>query len=383
MHAMNNPTIANWRLPPFNRRTFSRVREIIPTANITGDPRIAPLPRRIRDLSRITVTAPGGVSLTMAQYLDASASDALIVLQRGKVVSEWYRSADAQTLPHIVFSVSKSLTALLAGILAEEGLLDPEAPVARYVPEVDGSAYADTTVRHLLDMTVSVAFTEDYLNPDATFLAYRAASGWNPRTASNAPTLHAFLPTLAKGAYRHGDRFSYKSPNSDLLGWVAERAAGRPFAELFSERVWRPMGAAADAYVTVDPVGAPRTAGGICTTIEDLARVGELIRCRGVANGRQIVPGTFIDDLWTGGSAEHWAKGDLLNFLERCRYRSKWYNDLDGGRLVASGIHGQWIIVDPKADLVIAKHASQPEPSGEAMDRLNFAAFDALSAALR
>ena len=196
-------------------------------------------------------------------------------------------------------------------------------------------------------------------------------------------TLHGFFASLEKARDPHGDRFNYKSPNSDLLGWVLERAGGRPFAEMFSERIWKPMGATSDGYVTVDPAGAPRTAGGICVTIEDLARVGEMVRCRGFANGRQVVPGAWIDDIWTGGSAGLWAKGDLLNFLAKCCYRSKWYNHTEAGSLIANGIHGQWIVVDPKADLVIAKTASQPEPSGEAMDQLNFAAFDALSAALR
>jgi CubicO group peptidase (beta-lactamase class C family) len=231
-------------------------------------------------------------------------------------------------------------------------------------------------------MTASVAFTEDYLNPDQTFLDYRAATGWNPRAGDARQTLHGFLATLRKANYAHGERFSYKSPCSDLLGWVLERAGRRPLAEMFSERIWKPMGAASEAYVTVDPAGAPRAAGGFCVTIGDLARVGEMVRCRGVANGRQVIPGAWIDDIWNGGSAEHWVKGDLLNFLARCRYRSKWYNHLEAGSLLGSGIHGQWLVVDPKSDLVIAKHSSQPEPSGEIMDRLNLAAFDALSAAL-
>ncbi len=378
------PTLANWRTPPVNRRSFNRVREVIPTANIACDPRAAqPLPRRARGLSGFEFRAPDGDSMTLARYLDASASDALIVMQRGKIVHEWYRTADAQALPHVVFSVSKSLTALLAGVLVGDGVLDAEAPVTAYTPELAGSAYGDATVRHLLDMTVSLDFTEDYLNPDRKFLRYRAASGWNPRSGNDEETLHGFFGSLEKARDPHGDRFNYKSPNSDLLGWVLERAGGRPFAEMFSERIWKPMGATSDAYVTVDPAGAARTAGGICVTIEDLARVGEMVRCRGFANGRQVIPGSWIDDIWTGGSAEHWVKGDLLNFLAKCRYRSKWYNHTEAGSLVAAGIHGQWIVVDPKSDLVIAKHASQPEPSGETTDHLNFAAFDALSAALR
>ncbi|MEZ5925803.1 MAG: serine hydrolase [Hyphomicrobiaceae bacterium] len=376
-------TLANWRTPPFNRQSFTRVRELIPTANIAAAPLFAsPLPRRYRDFSSLSFQAPGGPELALAHYLETSAADALVVLQRGKIVYDWYRTAETGTQPHVVFSVSKSLTALLAGILVADGVLDADAPITRYVPEVGDSAYADATVRHLLDMTVSINFTEDYLNPDQTFLRYRAATGWNFRTAGSVETLHDFLATLQKDAYPHGDRFRYKSPNSDLLGWVLERAGRASFAQMFSDRIWQPMGAASDAYVTVDPAGAPRTAGGICVTVEDLARVGEMVRCRGFVNGRQVIPGSWIDDITSGGNIEHWTKGDLTGFIAHCRYRSKWYNHLDNGTLLAAGIHGQWLVIDPKADLVIAKQSSQPEPSGDAMDHLNLAAFDALSAEL-
>lgn len=379
----NGTTLANWRTPPFNRTSFTRVRELLPTANIAASPgRAVPLARSIRDLSRMVLRRPDGEDMSLARYLDASASDALLVLRRGKVVYEWYRNGETQGRPHVVFSVSKSLTALLAGILVSDGVLEPEAPVTRYIPEAKGSAYGDATVRHVLDMTVSLQFTENYLDPDATFLRYRAASGWNPRTGNSSETLHGFLTSTEKADHPHGHHFHYQSPNSDLLGWILERAGGRPFAEMFAERIWQPMAAASDAYVTVDPAGAPRTAGGICVTIEDLARVGEMVRCRGVANGRQVVPGSWIDDILTGGSAEHWNNGDMTNFIKSCRYRSKWYNRLDNATCLASGIHGQWIMIDPQADVVIAKTASQPEPSGDEMDHLNLAAFDAITTAI-
>ena len=73
----------------------------------------------------------------------------------------------------------------------------------------------------------------------------------------------------------------------------------------------------------------------------------------------------------------------MVNFIKSCRYRSKWYNRLDNDTCLASGIHGQWLIVDGASEIVIAKTSSQPEPSGDTMDHLNLAAFDAIAAALR
>lgn len=373
-------SLANWRAAPFNRTSFSRVREIIPTANIASGPgKPWALPRASRQLEGLTFATPKGGTSTIGAFLTATETDAFMVLRRGTVVYDWHRTIETRSEPHIVFSVSKSLTAILAGVLVGEGVLDPDAPVTSYIPEAHGSAYADATVRHVLDMTVSLQFIEDYINPDATFLRYRAASGFNPRPAGFDETLHAFLTTLGKDRHGHGEMFRYLSPNSDLLGWIVERAGRRRFHELFSERIWQPMGAAGDAYVTLDPAGTARTAGGVCVTIEDLARFGEMVRNRGSANGRQIVPGAWIDDIRHGGSVEPWIKGDMRNFMPVCRYRSKWYNRTDADSFMAVGIHGQWLVIDHRADLVIAKQSSQAQPVEDGIDHLHLAAFDALA----
>ena len=84
-----------------------------------------------------------------------------------------------------------------------------------------------------------------------------------------------FLASLKKGQGSHGAPFRYRSPNSDLLGIVVERASGRRYADLMSERLWMPMGAKADALVTVDSEGTARAAGGVSVAARDLARVGE------------------------------------------------------------------------------------------------------------
>ena len=88
------------------------------------------------------------------------------------------------------------------------------------------------------------------------------------------------------------------STNTDLLGWILERASGIRFADLLSDLLWRPMGAQCAAYITVDRLGAPRCAGGICTTSMDLARVGQLIVQNGRRDGKPIIPAAWIEDIW-------------------------------------------------------------------------------------
>jgi CubicO group peptidase (beta-lactamase class C family) len=203
---------------------------------------------------------------------------------------------------------------------------------------------------------------------------------WNPPRNPKTPGLHDFLITLPRGAEAHGARFHYVSPNSDLLGWIIERASGRGYADLLSELLWRPMGAEDDAYVTIDKAGAARSAGGVCTTLRDLARLGELLRCGGRVGDKQVVPQAWIDDMRRNGDRQAWAKGDMAALLPNGRYRSKWYqlgNAHDA--YCAIGIHGQWLYVDPAAELVIAKQSSQALPVDDVIDRRLLALFETIA----
>lgn len=378
-------TLANWRQPPFNRWSFRNVRQILPTAAIHRANGVASvLGRDPHAVERVGFRGPEGKEWTVGRMLAATCTDGFLVLQRGRVVAETYAAGQRPETPHIVFSVSKSMTGSLAGVLVERGQLDPDAPVTRYIPEVAGSAYGDCSVRHVLDMTVSTTFVEDYLDTTGDFARYRLATGWNPLGAGVEPLdLRGFLVSMKRGEGVHGEKFHYVSPNADLLGWILERASGVPYVELLSDAVWRPMGAEFDAYVTVDRLGAPRTAGGICVTLRDLARFGELMRRGGVAQGRQVLPKSWVDDIRTRGDAEAWRLGSSFGFLPGGRYRSQWYATGNAhGAFCAIGIHDQWIYVDQEAELVMVKQSSQPVPSDPQMDLLHLAAFDALARAL-
>jgi CubicO group peptidase (beta-lactamase class C family) len=380
-------TLANWRQAPWNSWAFHHVPEILPVMRIAHDPaQLSALPEAARALGNLEFTGPGGAPRTLARVLPETATDGFLVLHKGRIAFEWYGNDLSPGDPHIVFSVSKSITGILAGILVEGGQLDPDAPVTRYVPEAAGSAYGDCTVRHVLDMNVGIEFVENYLDTTSDFARYRAATGWNPvENPALAVDLHSFLVTLRRDANPHGAKFHYVSPNSDMLGWILERAGGMPYARLLTELIWSKLGAEADAHITVDRLGAPRAAGGICVTLRDLARFGEMVRNFGRVAEQQIVPRWWIEDILHNGDQRPWlATETAAKFLPAGRYRSQWYMIGNAsGAYCAIGIHGQWVYVDPEAEMVIVKLSSQPLPLDEATDRLLLAAFDATAAALR
>ena len=286
------------------------------------------------------------------------------------------------TTPHIVFSVSKSICGALGGILVDRGLLDPDDRVVDYVPELASSVYAGCTVRHLLDMTVGIAFNEDYDGPKGDVVRYRHAAGWDPLPAGETPIdLRGFLSLQKPDGRQHGEVFHYVSTNTDVLGWVYERACDQAYADILSEHLWTPLGAERDAHITVDAHNAMRAAGGICLTPRDLARFAEMIRRRGVADGRQVVPGAWIDDLNEGGDPQAWARSEFTEMFPQACYRSQWYR-IDQARrvLCAYGIHGQWIYIHPEAELVIVRMASEATPLD--LDRVRGwrRGFDAIAA---
>ncbi|MCV0396294.1 MAG: beta-lactamase family protein [Rhizobiaceae bacterium] len=360
-------TLANWREHPFSRWSFQNVREIVPTAVISSGR--GGEPSRAGGFEGLTLRKPDGVAIGAEDFFRQSHTDSIMALKDGRFVAEWHGGHVDPARPHIIFSISKSITGALAGAAVDDGVLDPDAPITDYVPEIaGGGAYADATVRHLLDMTVSLEFVEDYLDRSGPFDRYRRAMLWNPETRPDAvETMLDVLASLPRAGRPHGEAFYYASPDTDMMGIVLERATGRRFSDFLAERIWEPMGATGQAYVTVDRVGAARAAGGVCVTPHDLARLGALVMNDGVAaSGARLLPSSWIDDIRSNGDRAAWLKGDSVTILPDARYRSFWYDVGDGrGTLAAIGIHGQYIWADPTSGVVVVRTASRPAPSDD------------------
>ncbi|SLN62380.1 serine hydrolase domain-containing protein [Oceanibacterium hippocampi] len=377
------PTLANWRLAPYSSRSFHNVEALVPVVRAAaGTPRpfeTAPTP-----VDGIAFEGPDGQERRVGEAMAATATRGLVVLKRGRLVAERYGHGYDGDTPHIIFSITKSVTALLAGIVVEQGKLDPEQPVTRYVPEVAGSAYGDCTVRHVLDMTVSSSFVEDYNDPDSDYVRYRRATLWNPLPPGEKPeSLHEFLADMRPAPEPHGEIFRYLSPNADLLGWIVERAAGERIVDLLSDHLLRPMRAEAPGVITVDRDGSPRTGGGLSLRLRDLARLGELMRNHGEVEGRQVLPRDWVTDIREAGDSRPWRKGSMAYLFPEGRYRSQWYQTGNAsGSFCGIGIHGQWLWIDPAREVVIAKAAAQPEPVDDPTDALMLRAFEAIAAAV-
>ncbi|WP_313531442.1 serine hydrolase [Shinella sp.] len=367
--------LGNWRLAPFSAWAYQNVGELVPSAHVWGGSGGEETPEDASALVAETVSLPDGDE-KMADFLARSHADALTVMKSGKFVADWSAPTMDFGNRHIAFSISKSIVAVVAGALQANGLLDPQAPVTLYVPEAAGSAYGDATVQHVLDMAVAIDIDEAYLDPNSPFARYRKAMLWNPGGGDEG--LRDFLCTIQRLPGEHGEIFRYRSPNTDMLGIILERASGRRMPDLLREKVFAPLGARGAVAITVDREGSCRASAGISLTPRDLARFGEMMRQGGVANGNRLVPEAWVADTIGGGSKDAWDRSDFVTLFPKGRYRNKWYQTGEGA-YCGIGIHGQWLYVDPATEVVIVRMSAQPDPVTDPFDRDNIAFLAQLS----
>ena len=170
--------------------------------------------------------------------------------------------------------------------------------------------------------------------------------------------LYRFLATLRAEA-PHGERFLYRSAESDVLGWVCERAAGQPMPALISELIWAPMGAEHDAVLLHDSLGTAVHDGGLCATARDVARFGQMLLDGGqVPDGtggtRGVVPPQWLRRAWAVDSD---ARGVFAASPVEWAFPGGWYRHQfwfrpgdHGDVLLGLGIHGQMLHVSRRTE---------------------------------
>ena len=378
-------TLANWQDPPFNRWAFQHVRELIPTARIArGAGPAWPLPRAERDVLGFRFRSEDR-ELSVAEFLEETYTDGFLVLHQGRILAEHYFNDMAPDIPHLLMSVSKSVTAAVAGVLAGRGELEVSARVEEIVPELGGTSFEGAAVQDLLDMRAGTRFDESYDNPEADVRTYERVYLWRPDDGRPRPAdALGYFATLQNDG-PHGGPFRYRSILTDVLAWVIERAAGARLHQVIARELWQPMGAEFDAEVTVDSRGNPMADGGICATLRDLARFGQLFLQRGRVADRVIVPGAWVDDTIRGapdGARAFDGADRPPGYPPGAHYRNCWWiRDPGVPFFHASGINGQNVFVHVPSQTVVAKLSTWPTALSPALD-VTAAAALAMSGAL-
>ena len=379
-------TIASWQEGPKNRWAFQHVSELIPSAVVSrGTGSVLPLIPALEDLSTIPLDGVDCGS-TVEMFLQETFTDGFLVLKNGRILYEQYFNDMQPTSRHLLHSVSKSLCGVLAGGLVESGTVDLGATVTTYVPELWESAYGDATISQLLDMTASLEFNEDYADTNSDVQAQDRAAGWRTRRIDDPEDSYAFLRTLRRKD-AHGRSFQYCSATTDVLAWVLQRASGRRYPELLAEDLWSQIGAEHDAFVTVDTAGFAFANGGISVSMRDLARFGHLVLRDGSVDGYRACSAAWAARIRAGADPGLMQPGALPSDFTRAfpngSYRAQWWITGDeASAFFGVGIYGQFLWIDPAADVVIVKLSSLPKALDPIVTGDHHRAFASIAAAL-
>lgn len=353
-------TSENWLDAPHNRLGFLRVGELARTERISrGEGPVAELPRDERELDSFHFDYEGE-KISFPRMLEITHTDGLLVLHDGAVLFEAYAGAMRPSDTHLLMSVSKSLTAALCGVLVDRGLVEPERGVVDYVEELRGTAWEGCTLQHLLDMRAGTRWS--YEVDEVTILD---VSDYRAHSRRGLPADTASWIRSIGNSHAHGGPFRYVSLASDVLGWVLERAGSARFAELFSREIWSAIGAESDAEILLDASGFSIVEGGICATLRDLGRFGQMCLQGGEIAGRRVVPGAWLERLrvrdrslveaFAGAPEYDPARPDAF-------YHDNWWiYDAERGVYAALGLNGQALLVHHPSRTVVVKLSTHPE----------------------
>jgi CubicO group peptidase (beta-lactamase class C family) len=378
---------ANQLLAPFNRWSFQNELCLNRTVDVWRGPgAAAPFEYAPMDLSQVTYHNRAGTEFNFNDMVELSYTDGILVLQHGRIIYERYLNGMQPHTLHAWASGSKSVTGTLAALLAYEGLFDPDALVTSYLPELKDSGFAGATLRQVMDMTTAVGFAAGDADPVNESKSYGIALGWQAIPAGYAGPIGvcAFLPSMQANGV-HGERFTYQTPNADVLAWLIKRLLGKTLAEIMHERIWSRLGAERDAFWIVDPTTAETAGSGLLTTLPDMARFGQMMLQNGEFNGQQIIPAAVVADIAAGGDPAAFARSPAAGpGNQGWSYHHQWWVTHNShGAYQGIGYGGQILYVDPAAQLVIATFSSYPTPTPAGNEFFSaFAAFPALAKAL-
>ncbi|MFF8716413.1 serine hydrolase domain-containing protein [Streptomyces sp. NPDC015184] len=351
--------------PAWIRRFTSAGRELTPSRRVWRGPEPArPLPARPADLDALDIEL-GGTTIKLEDLFAAAQTDAFLVLHCGAVVHETYLHGSEAHMPHFNASAAKSYIGLMAATLVHQGHLDRAARVSAHIPELAGTAFGDAAIEDLLHMGTQVSYAGRPFDKAIEAQRYFAviAPQLRPYGYNGPTTIREHLLT-ARATGRPGTDFRYENGNVETLAEVLRRVTGLTTSALLSEMIWSKIGAEEDAYYILDGDGVEAACGGFSATARDVARLGEMLRCGGAVGDRQVVPEEVATTI-TSGVPDGYPRRVRFpaappDSPATLSYHDLWWVPNDPyGSYLASGIHGQRLLVSPGLDLVAVHFGSQ------------------------
>jgi len=302
-------------------------------------------------LPRSTPEAEGVSSEELLTFLDSAANGrhefhSIMILRHGKVIAEGWWNPYSPELRHTLYSVSKSFTSTAVGFAVTEKLLSVDDKVVSFfpdqLPDTVSPFLADMTVKDLLTMTAGQ-------NPDPSNEITSSGSNWVPAFLS--------LPVVNDP----GSKFLYNSMATFMLSAIVQKVTGEKVADYLQPRLFGPLGIEGMDWES-GPEGINAGGWGLRVKTEDMAKFGQLYLQKGSWNGREIIPAAWIEEATSSKidqapdatpetrAGNDWVQGYCYQFW---RSRNNSYR--------ADGAFGQYIMVIPEKDAVVAITSESPD----------------------
>jgi CubicO group peptidase (beta-lactamase class C family) len=267
----------------------------------------------------------------------------LMVLRHGHVVAERWWAPYAPERPHLLYSLSKSFTSTALGFAVAEGLVDLDATVLSYFPawdsKVTGERSRATRVRDVASM--ASGHDEDMYRP-----AVRAGGG------DMALGLLLLPPPFEPGTH-----FEYNQPCTNTVAAIVREVSGGSLIDFLRPRLFEPLGIETYGWSS-DPVGREQGFSGLHVTTSAIAKLGQLYLDDGMWQGSRLLPASWVEEATRFHVATNrpgepdWDQG----------YGFQFWRSRHGYR--GDGAHGQYMVILPEADAVVAMTAQSPAMHG-------------------
>lgn len=299
-----------------------------------------------KPLPRSTPEAQGVSSAAIREFVETANAKvdtmhSFMIVRHGNVIAEGWWKPEAADKPHVMHSLSKSFTSTAVGMAVAEGKLSVDDLVLKFFPD-DAPAepsekLKQMRVRDLLTMSTG----------------HEEAAKFTPEV----PWVKSFFAQPVP--FKPGTHFMYNTPATHLCSAIVGKVTGQTVLDYLKPRLFEPLGIENPQWSS-SPQG--NTAGGwglkICT--EDIAKFGQLYLQKGLWNGKQLVPASWVEQATakqvSNGSdpTKDWDQGYGFQFW-RCRH----------GAYRGDGAFGQFCLVLPDQDAVIAITADTRDLQGE------------------
>ena len=290
---------------------------------------------------------------------------ALLVMHGGKIAAERYAEGYDKDTRFVSWSMAKTVTAVMIGMLVADGQLRLDAPAPEPRWQRTGDPRADITLRQLLQMRSGLEHTE---------------SGDPPHESGEVRMLFldgrddmADYATAQPLEAEPGSKFEYSSATTVILADIAARALTtsrdpetrrKAVADYLQSRLFGPLGMTS-AVPEFDRAGTLIGGSLIHATARDWAKFGEMLRNKGSYRGEQLVPRKWIEQMVSPSPrSPHYGLQTWLNRpLPEGEEHPLFPNRAPHSAYAMIGHMGQYVLVSPSQKLTVVRlgHSDAPE----------------------